>query len=172
MAIKELHIIKSIPRKYIKPWLAKQALWQFHIPPPKKIYHQFDLLHMSHYVFEGNTYKYTLMLHQDIKSPGPLEPKNQARLHLCWKQSKRRVAYLSTQKYFTVIMDLSLQMKWQSCLKNTMLIFEEQQQNSSIIIRPLWKPLTRSWQNVVSTDGFSTASGTWKNINNLGYKFE
>ena len=123
MAIKELHIIKSIPRKYIKPWLAKQALWQFHIPPPKKIYHphydvtkpndqhQFDLLHMSHYVFEGNTYKYTLMLHQDIKSPGSLEPKNQARLHLCWKQPKRRVAYLSTQKYFSVIMDLSLQMK-------------------------------------------------------------
>ena len=51
------------------------------------------------------------MLHQDIKSPGPLEPKNQARLHLCWKQSKRRVVYLSIQKYFSVIMDLSLQVK-------------------------------------------------------------
>ena len=28
-----------------------------------------------------------------------------------------------------------------------MLIFEERQQNTSILKRPLWKPLTRSWQN-------------------------
>ena len=75
-----------------------------HIPPPKEIYHphydvtkpneqhQFDLVHMPHDVFEGNTYKYlylALMLHQDIKSPSPLRPKNQARLHLCWEQGWR-----------------------------------------------------------------------------------
>ena len=51
--------------------LAKQALWQVHIPPPKKInhphdatkpkeQHQFDLVHMPHNFFEGNTYKYIL----------------------------------------------------------------------------------------------------------------
>ena len=34
-----------------------------------------------------------LILHQDIKSPSPLRPKNQARLHLCWKQSIRKVAH-------------------------------------------------------------------------------
>ena len=55
--------------KNIKSWLAKQALWQVHIPPPEEIYHphynvtkpneehQFDLLYMSHNLFEGNTYK-------------------------------------------------------------------------------------------------------------------
>ena len=62
----------SMPRKDIRLWLAKQALWQVHIPPPKEIHHphydvtkpneqhQFDLLYMPHNVFEGNTYKYIL----------------------------------------------------------------------------------------------------------------
>ena len=72
-AIKELHKITSMPRKDIKSWLAKQALWQVHIPPPKEInhphydvtkpneQHQFDLIYMPHNVFEGNTYKYILI---------------------------------------------------------------------------------------------------------------
>ena len=71
-AIKELHKITSMSKKDIKSWLAKQALWQVHIPPPKEInhphydvtkpneQHQFDLLYMPHNLFEGNTYKYIL----------------------------------------------------------------------------------------------------------------
>ena len=70
-AIKELHKITSMPRKDIRSWLEKQALWQVHIPLPKEIHHphydvtkpneqhQFDLLHMPH-VFEGNMYKFIL----------------------------------------------------------------------------------------------------------------
>ena len=70
--IKELHKITSMSKKDIKSWLAKQALWQVHIPPPKEIHHphydvtkpneqhQFDLLYMPHNLFEGNTYKYIL----------------------------------------------------------------------------------------------------------------
>ena len=69
-AIKELHKIMPISKKDIKSWLAKQALWQVHIPPPNKIHHphydvtkpneqhQFDLLYMAHNLFEGNTHKY------------------------------------------------------------------------------------------------------------------
>ena len=61
-----------MPKKYVKSWLAKQALWQVHIRPPKEIHHphydvtkpneqhQFDLLYMPHNLFEGNTYKYIL----------------------------------------------------------------------------------------------------------------
>ena len=89
------------------------------------------------------------MLHQDIKSPEPLEPKNQARSHLFWKQSIKRVVCLRTQRHFNAIMDQNLNMKWQSCLKNTVLVFEEQQQNISILIQPLWKPLTRTDKTVV-----------------------
>ena len=71
-AIKELHKITSMSKKDIKSWLAKQALWQVHIPPPKEINHphydvtepnerhQFDILSMLHNLFEGNTYKYIL----------------------------------------------------------------------------------------------------------------
>ena len=71
-AIKELHNLTSMSKKYIKSWLAKLALWQVHIPLPKEINHpyynvtkpnephQFDLLYMPHNVFEGNTYKYIL----------------------------------------------------------------------------------------------------------------
>ena len=52
--------------------VSQQALWQVHIPPLKEInhshydvtkpneQHQFDLVHMLHNFFEGNTYKYLL----------------------------------------------------------------------------------------------------------------
>ena len=71
-AIKELHKVPSMSKKDIKSWLAKQALWQVHIPPPKEInhphydvtkpneQHQFDILYMPQNLFEGNTYKYIL----------------------------------------------------------------------------------------------------------------
>ena len=35
-ATKELLKIMSMSKKDIKSWLAKQALWKVHIPPPKK----------------------------------------------------------------------------------------------------------------------------------------
>ena len=69
-AIKELHKITSMSRKDIWSWLAKQALWQFHIPPPTdhphynvtkpNEQHQLNLLYMPLNIFEGNTYKYIL----------------------------------------------------------------------------------------------------------------
>ena len=71
-AIKELQKITSMSKKDIKSCLAKQVLWQVHIPAPKEIHHphyevtkpneqhQFDLLYMPHNLFEGNTYKYIL----------------------------------------------------------------------------------------------------------------
>ena len=58
--------------KSIRSWLAKQLLWQVHIPLPKEIHHphydvkkpneqhQFDLLYIPNNVFEGNTYEYIL----------------------------------------------------------------------------------------------------------------
>ena len=71
-AIRELDKITSMSKKDIKLWLAKQALWQVYIPPPKEVnhphydvtepnkQHQFDILYMPHNLFEGNTYKYVL----------------------------------------------------------------------------------------------------------------
>ena len=37
--IKELHKIRSISKKDIKSWLAKETLWQVHILTPKEINH-------------------------------------------------------------------------------------------------------------------------------------
>ena len=146
-AIKELHKIMSMSRKNIRSWLAKQALWQFHIPPPidhplydvTKPNEQHSLICFTcPLMFLKGTrtsiYWRELMLHQDTRWPGPLDLKNEAKLHLCWKQSIKRVACLNISRYFIVIMGLSLEMMWQSWLKNTMLIFEGQQRNASIPI--------------------------------------
>ena len=60
------------PLKIVKFWLALQALWQIHLPKPKKIdyahfyvtkpnqLHQADLLFLPHDKVYQNTYKYTL----------------------------------------------------------------------------------------------------------------
>ena len=95
-AIKELHKIMSMATKYIKSWLAKQILWQVHVPPPKEMHHpnydvtnlneqqKFDLLYIPHNLFEGNTYKY-ILTGTDVASrcKVALGLKNQAKLHLC-----------------------------------------------------------------------------------------
>ena len=78
-AIKELHKITFMPKKVIKSSLAKQALWQVHITPPKEVYHphydvtkpnvqhQFDLLYTCLITFlketRTNISEKALMLH-------------------------------------------------------------------------------------------------------------
>ena len=109
-AIKELHKITSMSKKDIKSWLAKQALWQVHIPPPKEInhphydvtkpneQHQFDLLYMPHIVFEGNTNKYILTgvdVASRYKVARALKIKKSRKLEFCLEQSARREACLS-----------------------------------------------------------------------------
>ena len=42
------------------------------------------------------------MLHQDIKLPERLELRNQAKLHLFWKESIKRTACLNIPRYFNV----------------------------------------------------------------------
>ena len=71
-AIKLLKQESGLSLKIVKSWLAKQALWQIHLPRPKKIeyahffvtkpnkIHQADLLYLPHDKVYQNTYKYTL----------------------------------------------------------------------------------------------------------------
>ena len=71
-AITRLRKATKLPLKQVKDWLAKQALWQVHMPPPKRIdyphyyvtkvhqIHQADLLYLPHDKVYQNTYKYTL----------------------------------------------------------------------------------------------------------------
>ena len=86
-AIKELHKMTSISRKDIKSWLAKQALWQVHIPPLKEIRHPYYditnlmsnisliwLICLMMFLKERRTsiFCLALILHHDIESPSPL----------------------------------------------------------------------------------------------------
>ena len=71
-AITRLRKATKLPLKQVKDWLAKQALWQVHMPPPKKIdhphfyvtevnkIHQADLLYLPHDKVYQTTYKYVL----------------------------------------------------------------------------------------------------------------
>ena len=71
-AIKKLVDLSKEKPKDVRKWLSKQAFWQVHSPPPKRInrphyevttpneVHQFDVLYMPQDKLYGNTYKYIL----------------------------------------------------------------------------------------------------------------
>ena len=71
-AITELGKATKLPAKKVKVWLANQALWQVHLPKPKRIdyahfyvtkvnmIHQADLLYLPHDKVYQSTYKYVL----------------------------------------------------------------------------------------------------------------
>ena len=71
-AIKLLQKASGLKLKVVKAWLAKQAIWQVHLPRPKHIdyahfyvtkvnkIHQADLLYLPHDKVYQNTYKYVL----------------------------------------------------------------------------------------------------------------
>ena len=85
------------------------------------------------------------MLHQDIKLPDPLEPKNE--VAFVFEAIYKKGDVFEHQRHLNAIMGPNLKTKRQSCLKNTTLRFEEQQQNITNSTQPLWKPSTKSWQN-------------------------
>ena len=73
-AMAELRKATGLQIKKVKLWLAKQALWQVHLPPPKKVdhphfyvtkvnqMHQADLMYLPHDKVYQNTYKYTIQV--------------------------------------------------------------------------------------------------------------
>ena len=126
-AIKELLKITSMSKKDIKSCLAKQALWQVHIPPPKEIHHphynvtkpneqhQFDLVHMPHNVFEGNKYKYLssgVDFASKYKVAKPLTTKTSSEVaFVLGAIYKKKVAHLNISRFSKLIMVQSLKVK-------------------------------------------------------------
>ena len=158
-AIKELHQITSMPRKDISSWLAKQALWQVHIPPPKAIHHprydmtkpneqhQFDLLYMPDNLFEGNTYNYILTgidAASRYKVTKLLRTKKSSEVAFVLEAVCKKGSAFKYPKAFQCDNGSEFKNEVASCLNNTALIFGGQQQNISILIKPLWKPLTKN----------------------------
>ena len=113
-------------KKDIKSWLAKQALWQVHIPPPKEIHHphydvtkpneqhQFDLLYMPHNLFEGNTYKYILTgidIASRYKVARPLRTKKSSEVAFVLEAIYKKGGVFKYPEVFHVIMGLSLKVR-------------------------------------------------------------
>ena len=113
-------------KKNIGSWLAKQAFWQVHIPPPKKIdhphydvtksneQHQFDLVHIPYDVFEGNTYRYLLTgiaVASRYKVAKPLMTKKSSEVAFVLESCIRKVEILNIPRYFNVAMGVSLKVK-------------------------------------------------------------
>ena len=161
-AIKELHKITSMSKKDIKSRLAKQALWQVHIPPPKEInhphydvtepnkQHQFDLLYMPHNLFEGNTYKYILTctdVASRYKVARPLRTKTSSVVASVLGAVYKKGGVFKYPKIFQYDNGSEFKNKVTKLPIKHNLRSEEQQGNISTPIRSLWKPLTKSWQN-------------------------
>ena len=73
--IKAIRTLKELSKekpKVVKEWLSRKAVWQVHLPPPKRVdsphyevtisneMHQLDLLYIPSNTLYGNKYKYTL----------------------------------------------------------------------------------------------------------------
>ena len=70
--VKKLKELSGEKSKVIKQWLSRQALWQVHLPAPKRVdrphyqvtikneMHQFDLVYMPSDTLYGSKYKYIL----------------------------------------------------------------------------------------------------------------
>ena len=95
----------KLPLKQVEAWLAKQALWQVHVPPPKRIdhlhyyvtevneIHQADLLYLSHDKVYQTVYKYTLQV-VDVASrykvSRPLKTKKLVKSQRCSRTSTEK----------------------------------------------------------------------------------
>ena len=110
-AITELRKATKFIAKKVKAWLAIQALWQVHIPPPKKIdhphfyvtkvnkMHQADLLYLPHDKVYQNTYKYTLNVidvASRYKASKPLKTKKAGEVAEMIRAYRQRITTTST----------------------------------------------------------------------------
>ena len=141
--------------------LAKQALWQAHIPPQKEInhlhydltrpneQHQFDILYMPHNLFGGNTYKHILTdinVVSRYKVARPLKTKKQSEVAFVLEAIYKKGCVFKYPKFF--------QCDNGSEFKNEVTKFLEKHnvdiRRAATKCKPiqlLSKPLTKSWQN-------------------------
>ena len=153
----------SMSKKDIKLWLAKQALWKVHIPLPKEINHphydktkpneqkQFDLFHMSHNIFEGNTQKYILIgidIASRYKVARPLRTKKSSEVAFVLEEIYKNGVVFNYPKAFQCDNGSEFKNEATKLLeKHNAEIRRATTKYISRPIRSLWKPLTKSGQN-------------------------
>ena len=112
--------------------------------------HQLDLLYVPHNLFEENTFKYILTdadVASRYKVTRALRTKKASEVAFVLKAIYKKGGVFKYPKVFQYDDEFKLNRDVQSCLKNTMLTFEEQQQNINTATQLLWKPLTKSLQS-------------------------
>ena len=102
---------------------------------------------MPHNLFEGNTYKYIstgIDTASRYKVARLLRTKKSSEVAFVVGAIYEKGGTFNYPKVFQFDNGSEFKNEVINCLKNTRLRFEEQQQNTSILIQPLWKPLTEN----------------------------
>ena len=102
---------------------------------------------MHHNLFEGNTYKYILTgidVASRYKVARPLRTKKSSEVAFVLEAICKKGIVFKYPKTFQCDNGSEFKNEVTKLLEKHMLRFEEQQQNISTSIRPLWKPLTKS----------------------------
>ena len=146
-------------KKDIKSWLAKQALWQVHIPPPKEInhphydvtkpneQHQFDILYMPHNLFEGNTYKYILTdidVASRCKVARPLKTKQSSEVAFVLEAIYKKGGVFKYPKAFHCDNGLEFKNEVTKLLEKHNVDIRRATPKYRHTQQPLWKPLITS----------------------------
>ena len=100
--------------------------------------------------FEGNTYKYILTgidVASRYKVARPLRTKKSREVGFVLEAIYKKGGVFKYPKTFQCDNGSEFKNKVTKLLENTTLRFEEQQRNINTPIRPLRRPLTKSWQN-------------------------
>ena len=82
-------------------------------------------------------------MHQDIKLPDPLRLKILSEIAFVLEAIYKKGGMFKYPKTLQCDNGSEFKNKVRKLLENTALRFEEQQQNISIHMQPLWKPLTK-----------------------------
>ena len=105
---------------------------------------------LSHDDFVGNTYKY-LLSGVDVASrygvAKSLTTKKSSEVSFVLRAIHKKGSLFKYPEVFQSDDGSEFKSEVTKLFENTMLIFEEQQQSISIPIQPLWKSLTKSWEN-------------------------
>ena len=120
---------------------------------------------MSHDDFLGNTYKY-LFSGVDVASrygvAKSLTTKKSSDVSFVLRAIHKKGSLFKYLEVFQSDDGPEFKGDVTKLFENTMLMFEEQQQNISIPIQPLWRSLTKSWENCCLNQWMLKSSRTLK----------
>ena len=126
---------------------------------------------MPHNLFQGNTYKYILTgidVAPRYKVAWPLRTKRSSKVAFVLEAIYKKGGVFKYPKTFQCDNGSELKNEVTKLLEKHNVGFEEQQKNISTPMWPLWKPLTKSWQNCCLNQWMLKSFKTLKNYLKFG----